>query len=268
MTGERIRKKNIINGKNKNHKGELIVMSENLSQMVKNGTTEDPVVFSEKDLNVPPEIEPIKTEAPVDPSLIEISCLSDWFAENVGNFPNIRKPTIAITNVDPAEQLLITIPIGGTEGGEEKRRMIVFNDAHLLPVLNKPAIDMQVYNNGFRIVYHIGPSIFVKSYGVRTGLISVFCNDIDDVLVPYGIVRAKKKDENISIIERDPSEVRHKLNEAIDIEALQLRYKQSSKAEGLVSNNDAVKWLLERQATIEDINHHLQIDNVIIDTLI
>ena len=244
-------------------------MSENLSQMVKNGVTEDPVVFYENDLDVPPEIEPIvQTEEPVDPSLIEISCLSDWFIENVENFPNIRKPTMAITNVNPTEQLLITIPAGPIEGGEEKRRMVVFDDAHLLPVLNKPAIDMQIYNNGFRIVYHIGPGIFIKSYGVRTGLISVFCNDINDVLVPYGIVRAKKKDTDISIIERDPAEVRHKLSEAVDIEALQLRYKQSSKAEGLVSNNDAVKWLLERQTTIEDINHHLQIDNVIIDTLI
>ena len=242
-------------------------MSENLSQMVKNGVTEDPVVFSEGNLDIPPEVENAQNEEPIDPSLIEISCLSDWFTENIENFPNIRKPTIAITNVDPIEQLLITIPVD-SETGEEKRRMVVFDDAHLLPVLNKPAMDMQVYNNGFRIVYDLGNGIFVKSYGVRTGLISVFCNDIDDILVPYGIVRAKKKDLDISIITRDPSDVRHKLTEALDIEALQLRYKQSSKAEGLESNNDAVKWLLERQATIEDINHHLQIDNVIIDTLV
>ena len=42
---------------------------------------------------------------------------------------------------------------------------------------------------------------------------------------------------------------------------------QSSKAEGLQTNLDAVKWLIDRQSTISDINHHLQIDNAIIDTL-
>jgi len=241
-------------------------MSENLSQMVKNGVTEEPVVFSEADLDIPPETEEVTAEA-ADPTIIEIVSLGDWFDANVGNFPNIRKPTIAITDVDSSEQLLVTIPVETPEGSDPKRRMVVFDDAHLTPVLNKPAMDMQIYNNGFRIVYDLGNGIFVKSYGVRTGLISTFCNDIDDKLIPYGIVRAKKKDADISIIVRDPADVRHKLSEALDIEALQLRYKQSSKAEGLESNQDAINWLLERQATIEDINHHLQIDNVIIDTL-
>jgi len=242
-------------------------MNDNLSQMVKNGVTEEPVVFSEADLDIPPETEEVQAEETVDPTIIEIACLADWFTANVANFPNIRKPTMAITNVDANEQLLVTIPVETSEGSEEKRRMVVFDDAHLLPVLNKPAMDMQIYSNGFRIIYDLGNGIFVKSYGVRTGLISTFCNDIDDALIPYAIVRAKKKDTSISIITRDPADVRHKLSEALDIEALQLRYKQSSKAEGLESNQDAINWLLERQATIEDINHHLQIDNVIIDTL-
>ena len=85
-------------------------MSENLSQMVKNGVTEEPVVFSEADLDIPPETEEVQAEA-VDPTIIEIACLADWFTANVANFPNIRKPTMALTNVDANEQLLVTIPI-------------------------------------------------------------------------------------------------------------------------------------------------------------
>jgi len=243
-------------------------MTDNLSQMVKNGVTEEPVVFSEVDLDVPVEESEEAHEVAQDPTIINISYLSSWFTANVANFPNIRRPTVSITGVDPTEQLLVTIGVDGEDGSEEKRRIVVFDDAHLLPVLDRPAMDMQIYNNGFRIIYDLGDGIFVKSYGVRTGLISVFCNDIDDKLIPYGIVRAKKKDTDISIITRDPADVRHKLSEALDIEALQLRYKQSSKAEGLESNQDAIEWLLERQAGIEDINHHLQIDNVIIDTLV
>lgn len=239
-------------------------MNQDLSQMVKNGVTEEPVVFSQSDLDIPAETDEIQAEAQ-DPTVIEIVSLSNWFSGNVANFPNIRKPQMAITGVDPNEQLLVTIPI---EGVDEKRRIVTFDDAHLTPVLNRPAMDMQIYNNGFRIIYDLGNGIFIKSYGVRTGLISVFCNDIDDILIPYEIVRSKKKDTSISIVTRDPAEIRHKLSEAVDIESLQLRYKQSSKAEDLESNQDAINWLLERQATIEDINHHLQIDNVIIDTLV
>lgn len=241
-------------------------MSENLSQMVKNGVPEEPIVFSEADLDIPEEVQE-ETQAVADPTIIEITSLSEWFSGNVANFPNIRKPTMAITDVDANEQLVVTVPVDVPEGSAPKRRMVLLDESHLTPVLNKPAVDMEIYNNGFRIIYDLGNGIFIKSYGVRTGLISVFCNDIDDALIPYGIVRAKKKDTSISIIVRDPADVRHKLSEALDIEALQLRYKQSSKAEGLESNQDAINWLLERQATIEDINHHLQIDNVIIDTL-
>jgi hypothetical protein len=239
-------------------------MNNNLSQMVRNGVTEEAVIFSEDDLDIP-ETSVAKTrEATTDPNVIEMTNLAACFNGNIQNFPNIRKPTVSITGVDPTEQLLVTI---GTEEGTEKRRIVIFDDAHLIPALNRSAMDMQIYNNGFRIIYDIGNGIFVKSYGVRTGLISVFCNDIDDNLIPYAIVRAKKKDTSIEIVTRNPADIRHKLSEALDVEALQLRYKQSSKAEGLESNQDAINWLLERQATIEDINHHLQIDNVIIDTL-
>lgn len=242
-------------------------MTENLSQLVKNGPTEEAVVFSETDLDIQEETPQEEVVTEQDANILEIAKLSDWFDANVANFPGIRKPTITITGVDPTEQLLITVPIESEEPGIEKRKIIIFDDANIRPVLNRPAMDMQVYNNGFRIVYDIGGGIFVKSYGVRTGLVSVFCNDIDDLLIPYGIVRAKKKDESIEVIRRNPDEVRQQLDGVLDIEALQLRYKQSSKAEGLRTNIDAIKWLLDRQATIEDINHHLQIDNVIIDTL-
>jgi hypothetical protein len=240
-------------------------MQPNLSDMVKNTPVEEPIVFSDNDLDVPKVTEEVQAEEE-NSNIISIVKLADWFDSNVPNFPNIRKPTVTITGVNPAEQLLITVP-DPTEEEPDKRRMIVFNDAHIVPVLDRPAMDMQIYNNGFRVIYDIGNGIFVKSYGVRTGLVSVFCNDINDQLIPYGIVRAKKKDDEIEIITRDPAEVTQKLSGALDFEALQLRYKQSSKAEGLETNQDAITWLLERQATIEDINHHLQIDNVIIDTL-
>jgi hypothetical protein len=246
--------------------GELFNMNENLSKMVKEGGPQEEEHFDfPEDMNEENPTENQEQQAPdITASSIEITSLSDWFDDNVENFPNITKPTITVRGVDPNEQLIITIPDGEDQ---EKRKLLVFDDANILPVLNIPAIDMRVYNNGFRIVYNLGNGIFIKSYGIRTGLISVFCHDVDDLLIPYAIVKSKKKDSEIQIQTRDISEVTQKIAEPLDYEALQIRYKQSSKAEGLQTNLDAIKWLLERQGSIEDINHHLQIDNVIIDTL-
>jgi hypothetical protein len=263
MNGDEIQRLTFVDGEIKTLEGELLSMNENLSKMVKEGPQEEehfdiPEYLTLGDQQTDSQQEP-------DRSVIEIVSLSDWFDDNVENFPNITKPTITVRGVDPSEQLIITIPEGPSD--TEKRRLIVFDDANALPVLNIPAMDMRVYNNGFRIIYDYGSRLFIKSYGIRTGLISVFCHDINDLLIPYSIVKSKKKPTEVQVPVEDPSRVEAKLAEALDCEALQIRYKQSSKAEGLQTNFDAVKWLLERQGSIEDINHHLQIDNVIIDTL-
>jgi len=248
-------------------KGDNNNMNENLSQMVKDGPTDDPIVFSEINLDIPAASEVVSEEEQEGVEVIKITSLADWFEDNSQRFTNIGKPTVTITHVDSFEQLIITTLISITDG-VEKRKLVVFDDAHLWPVLNLPAVDMQAYNNHtFRIIYDFNNGIFIKSYGVRNSLISVFCNDINDQLIPYEITRVKKHDSEIEIIHKDPVEVRAKLAEPLDAEALQLRYKQSVKAEGLVTNQDAISWLLERQGSIEDINHHLQIDNVIIDTI-
>jgi len=238
-------------------------MNDNLSQMVKEGKVQENT-FSEADLDIP-AAEVAETSTELNPNICIVS-LVDWFDGNVENFPNIRKPTVSIQGVDPSEQLIITCLVSN-EDGQEKRKLVVFDDAHLIPVLDLRASDMQIYNNGFRIVYELNENITIKSYGLRTGLISVFCNNIDGIAIPFATVRAKKRDVEIDIQTSDVSAISSKLAEALDGEALQLRYKQSSKAEGLTTNLDGIKWLLERQGDIEDVNHHLQIDNVIIETL-
>lgn len=247
-------------------------MNENLSQLVKETPGIDPVVFSEEELDLPTdaeETEELSVDDQTDGYVVQISSLTDWFDANVENFPNIRKPTVSIQGVDPAEQLIVTVQVIDEEATEQgdKRKLVVFDDSHLIPVLDLAAMDMQVYNNGFRIIYDFGEGIFIKSYGIRTGLISVFCNDINDKLIPYAIVKTKKSDTDVEVPRKDINEVGQKLIQPLDLEALQLRYKQSSKSEDLTTNQQAIDWLIERQSSIADINHHLQIDNVIIETL-
>jgi hypothetical protein len=233
-------------------------MNDNLAQMIKNGKTKAPV-FSPENL----DLENIGEEIPQTQQGIEIISLSEWFELNSKAFTNIRKVTVSIQGVDPAEQLIITVA-NPQPDKEDKRKLVVFEDAITTPVLNLSPVDMQVYNNGFRIIYEYSPEIFVKCYGVRTGLISVFCYDINDRMIPYSIVKCKKKDSHLEVPEGNLSTIQAKLQNQINLETLQLLYKQSSKAESLTTINDAINWLLARQSTIEDINHHMLIDNTII----
>lgn len=242
-------------------------MDNNLSQMVREGNTNEEV-FSVDDLDLPEEVEAEATTQEVaqeNTNKIEIVSLSDWFDSNLQSFDNIRKPTVSIQGVDTHEQLIVTVC--KEEGNQDNRKLVVFDDAHLSPVLNLPAIDMKVYNNGFRIVYQTD-SMFIKSYGIRSSLTSVFCHDINNMLIPYSVTKVRKNVEEMELEHSDQIDATiQKLTEPLDVEKLNLLYKQSTKAEGLTTNQDAVNWLLDRQGSILDVNHHLQIDNVIISLI-
>ena len=248
-------------------------MNDNLADLVKT-ETEDGMVFSESDLDLPTE----ETEAASEPTVevpavesIDIATLGQWFEDNATNFDNINKVNVSIRGIDPDSNLIIAVKDATEEpdeSGEDKRNLRVFDNADTQPVLNLKGIDMQVYNNGFRAICEYEDNIYIKCYGVRTGLIAVFCNNINGTLIPYNVTKVKRSDDAVEVVKRPAAEVEVKLREAANLEDLQLRYKQSSKAvDEITTNDDAVKWLLERQDEIYDINHHLQIDNVIIETL-
>ena len=247
-------------------------MNENLSEMVKDGQTEAPVMFSEDDLDLPAAEEVEAAEAPVEErQIIGITNLSSWFEANVSQFANINQVKVAIRGVDEEKTLIMAVvdpDAEADEEGNEARNLRVFENADTHPVLDIPASSMDVYNNGFRILYQYNDAVSIKCYGIRTGLIAVFCNNINGSLIPYAVTRIKRKDDEIEVLTRDAAEVTAKLGGTLDGETLQLRYKQAAKAvEELSTNQDAVDWLIGRQAEITDINHHLQIDNIIIDTL-
>ena len=130
---------------------------------------------------------------------------------------------------------------------------------------------MQIYSNGFRIISKFNNNTVLKAYGIKTGLVITFCNEIDEKLIPYTIYRLKKKeaeiDSSIPMFPKDPTDLIRKFAENADLQTLQILYKQSARAENLKTKKDVVDWLLERQVEVTDVNHHLQIDSVIIDIL-
>lgn len=254
-------------------------MNENLSDLVQT-ETDEPIVFSETDLDLPdatPEEAEATTEAAEavaeEPAVeaIGIATLGPWFEANSANFENINQVKVSIRGIDPTSNLIMAIKDGTDEKddtGEDRRNLKVFDNADTQPVLDLKGIDMQIYNNGFRVICEYMDNIYIKCYGVRLGVIAVFCNNIDGVLVPYNVTKVKRTDDALVVVRKNAAEVELKLPEAANLEELQLRYKQSSKAvDDITTNKDAVSWLLSRQDEIYDINHHLQIDNVIIETL-
>ena len=253
-------------------KGDQKTMNENLSELVKEQTEPAPVVFSEDDLDLPETDETEAAETPVEErQLIGITSLSSWFEANASQFHNINQVKVVILGVDAEKTLIMAVidsEAEADEEGNEPRNLRVFENADTHPVLDIPAASMDVYNNGFRIMYQYNDAVSIKCYGIRTGLIAVSCNNINGSLIPYAVTRIKRKDDEIEVLSRDAIEVAEKLGGTLDGETLQLRYKQATKAvEELSTNQAAVEWLLSRQAEITDINHHLQIDNIIIETL-
>ena len=251
-------------------------MTENLSEMVKQDQEN---IFPTENLDVPKEvIEEIEKETEEIPEvsepevsnntdIISVTNLSDWIHTQV--FENLRLPTVTLQGVDPRKQLII-ISIDKNNEDEEERKIFVFDGADNISVLDFPASEMKIYQNHFRIIYPLEEGTAIKAYRIRKGLTNMYCSIIDGMLIPYDSSRIKKGDTGISEIPTAPDieTLKNKLDEPANMENLIIQYKQIKRAENIETNRDAVKWLIHRQETIEDINHHIQIDNVMITTLI
>lgn len=251
-------------------------MNDNLTEMVKEGLDDEKAPpFTETGLDLPKEDSSEEVqEAPPEQEQVPIigtTNLMSWFEKNKQNLGNIKHVKLQVTGVDSKEDLIITIPHETgelLEDGSQKRRIIKLENADSQPVLDLPGVDMKIYNNGFQVVCQYKGNVFVKFYGVKTGLIVTFCNKIAERLIPYVRTKMRKQENGIEVQETSPTQVLENMSKDLDKEELQILYKQSSKViDTLESNHDAVNWLLDRQEAITDINHHIQIDDVIIRLL-
>ena len=247
-------------------------MNENLAEMVKNTELEnhtEPVLPSEEDLTqVVTEDIPLE----VNTTEIQITNLFDWFKENSDSFENVHPVNVTIQDGDPTNLILSVENIESRKNEEGNIMRVIqgFENADNILILNLQALAMNIFkNNNFRILF-LTPDqdIFIKCYSVNNGLITVYCSLFGDMLIPYLVKRVKRQDKTIELIPNENNNLNEKLNENADLEALQLLYKQSKKyIVQLSTNQTVVQWLLDRQKDVVDINHLLQIDNLIIDIM-
>jgi len=233
-------------------------MNENLADIIED--SKEDIIEKEKEVS----------QSEIEESNIETISLTDWFEQNNQFLDNIKQVKVVIRGISPKENLIVSVLDGSGEkdySGHEKRKLRIFENADSSPVLNLEPFKMDIFNNGFQILYKFNSNI-VKCYGVKTGLFVVFCIEIDNILVPYSVSKLKRKDTEIKNIMIDEDEIKTKLSQDADIEGLHLLYKQSFKnTRNLITKFDAIGWLVERQSEVTDINHLLQIDNVIINLL-
>lgn len=249
-------------------------MNDNLADMVKNSTpSAPPEMVDLEDIVEDDNEEVVEREEPKDNDTINITSLLNWFENNESTFENIKPVKVKIQDGDPNNLILSVQNLEGRKNDDKKTMRIIlgFENAHKIPFLNLQAIVMNIFkNNNFRVLYPTNiEDIFVKCYSVNSGLIAIFCSHYGDLLIPYVIKRIKRKDQNIEIITNENKDnLDTILSQTADLEAIQLLYKQSAKVVDKLSDNKSViEWLLDRQKDILDINHLLQIDNLIIEIM-
>lgn len=241
-------------------------MHENLQEMIKEVTKdekpkmEEQIMISTK-VSIPDK-ESKKEE--VNTSKIGVISLYDWFEKNKDNFKNISRVKVEAKNVNPKRNLVFAVLKGKDKKGEIERELYTFKEADTFRVLDLASGSMNIFNNGFKIIYGYDKTICIKAYGIKTGLMITYCMNVDGKLIPYANTKLKKKDTGIEIIEPNIPEISKRLAENADLESVILLYKQLQKStDRIMSNMDLLDWFIEREKNVVDINHFLLIDKVL-----
>ena len=250
-------------------------MQENLQEMIKSLNVNAEVINSTivDEIKDPTECKVDPTDVkPEENSANEIKLISfyDWFQANeksVEDMGNIHRVQSIVANIDSKDSMIFKIKKGKTEDKE----LVSFYNPSLRPILNLPPVYVKIFKNDtFEVLHVYNDEIFIKSYGVKTGLIIVYCANVDGKIVPFERTKVKKNATTIPL--KDYSnvvkEIKDRLAEAVDVESIQLLYKQAIKSKDeFTTKESALDWFIKRQIEVIDINHLLKIDSVLINVI-
>ncbi len=244
-------------------------MSEDLAKMIQETEIEQPEQSTE--LNIDENSQPVAElpDATVDVTAFEINVVpfATWYESNHQNFPNIGVTGINVRRVPQNHTLVFAVDnLKGitNDDGDLVRYLEMFKNADTFPVFDLPGHSMNVFGNGFKIIYDHGEGRYLKCYGVKTGLITFFCVSLDGNLVPYAKTKLNKKDLGLDIIEPDSEGIVERLGAELDSEGLQIQYRQVQKVISDISTkSEAIEWLSTKSQEVTDINHLMQIDDVL-----
>jgi len=240
-------------------------MQENLQDMVKN-LNSSPIII--KGDPTDKKDDPTEGKGPSDvkePVSINITNFFDWFENNTSLITGCSRVKAEVSKVKAEDSIILKVP---KKGNKEEMELISFYNPKMRPVLDLPPVYLKVFRNDTFITLHTySDEIFIKSYGVKNGLIVVYCANIDGRVVPYHKIKLKKNVISLHIAnyENVVKEIKDRLNEDVNSEDIQLLYKQAIKyIDQFTTKESALNWFLKKQEEVNDINHLLKIDNVLI----
>ena len=246
-----------------------MVMEENLNEMVKNlnAGTQKPIPSEVKPSSEENPSEEIKEET-AEPINIALTNFYDWYESFSDTISTVAQVKAEVSNIDSKDSIIFKIP---KEKDSALMELISFYKPSIRPILNLPPVRVKIFKNDtFEVLHAYSQNIFIKSYGVKTGLIIVYCANVDGKLVPYEKVKIKKNITSIKLIGNDGivDEIRTKLQEQVDTESIRLLYRHADKyITEFTTKESTIDWFLKKQSEVIDINHLLKIDNVLINVI-
>ena len=251
-------------------------MIENLKEMVTNlndgPLVAPPVSVKKSNMEASHDTETEETiiEEKTEESGPEINLINfyDWYEANCASIHNVARVKAEVSNINVKDSIIFKIQKGKPE--DESMELVSFYNPGSRPILNLPPVYMKVFKNDtFEVLHSYSDEIFVKSYGVKTGLILIFCANVDGKIVPYHRIKIKK---NVTTVKLDKlpdiNAIRERLSEDVDVESVQLLYKQASKyLSEFTTKEKTLSWFLKKESEVVDINHLLKIDSVLINVI-
>lgn len=252
------------------------MIQENLSDMIKtlNNTTEETEIENKVEVapqeEVKVENDKVEEEVVVETkNTISITNFHDWYLENANSISGISRVRVEVTNINSSDSFMFKIPKGKQSDSEEKELISFYNPKGRL-ILNLPPVYLKVFKNDTFVALHsFNNEVFIKSYGIKTGLIIVYCVNVNGMVLPVERIKIKKGVESIELPTlKTVEELTTKLQENVDIEALQLLYKQVIKVKDeFTTKEKTLEWFLKKQNEVIDINHLIKIDSVLISVI-
>ncbi len=245
-------------------------MTENLAEMVSG--VEETNSNEESFLDLPIEEDNINIEEPIDEPVqsaddISITTLNLWFDKFNRNVPYINHVKVQIRGVDPSKTIIFSVedPEGEPFEGNPARQLKIFQNADNIPVLDFTPESMIFINSGFMINYLVSDDFLITTYSIRNGLEITYSAKINDVFIPFYNERIKKnKVTGIKFPTFNIDNFKENIEKPLNVEDIQIHYRQIQKhIETITTKMDAINWLIERKNGVFDVNHLIQIDNVL-----
>lgn len=262
-------------------------MQENLQEMIKihNSTdslTPEPAInlnsmLNEVDNSSVQEsslsVETVETSSTIvkenkDVVKIPLTNFYDWYEKHSKSILNLCRVTTNVSNVNSKDSIIFKVQ---KVGKSEEMELVSFYNPSLRPILDLPPVWLKIFKNDtFESLHQYNEEIYIKSYGVKAGLIIVFCAVVDGKLIPYEKNKVKKNSDTVDLVGNTgiSNLIKEKMKLPLDFEAVQLLYTQAIKSKDeLTSKQNLVEWFDKKEKEILDINHLLKIDNVLILTI-